>query len=69
MNSSSLIAPIEAEILFVFSLKTKRLQRKAGTVFVKKHGFSAPKTTSIQKKSIRAGKFTFIVRKSKLWTL
>jgi hypothetical protein len=30
-----LLAPIEVEILFIFSLKIKRLQRKAGRIFLK----------------------------------
>jgi len=37
------LAPIEVEILFIFSLKIKRLQRKAGTMSLKMPDLSAPK--------------------------
>ncbi|MBU2062358.1 MAG: hypothetical protein KKH44_10980, partial [Bacteroidetes bacterium] len=34
-----LLAPIAVEILFIFSLKIKRLQRKVGRVFLKTRHF------------------------------
>jgi hypothetical protein len=50
------------EIIFIFSLKIKMIATESGKTETK----NARTIRSIQKKSIRLGKFTFIVRKSKL---
>jgi len=40
------LAPIAVEILFIFSLKIKRLQRKAGTIPQKMPNVFAPKNNN-----------------------
>lgn len=58
---NSIIAPI-GESSFLFWCSKQKLLRKAGIGIPK----MPERFASIQKKSIRVGKFTFIVRKLKL---